>query len=126
VLATEWQRTAKTIIKLLVNFDPNSPLARAPGSAGWGLNIEFERGFGGKSRWRASYKTRNGNGETETKRNETKRNETNGTGNHTQNIDSAACCAELDCIFKYETPQRLNQLLSERMSDSERAYQTDL
>jgi len=30
----------------------------------------------------ASYKTRNGNGET-------KRNETNGTGNHTQNIDSA-------------------------------------
>ena len=36
----------------------------------------------------ASYKTQNGNGETETKR-----NETNGTGNHTQNIDSADCAA---------------------------------
>jgi len=54
-----------------------------------------------------------------------KRNETNGTGNHTQNIDSAdhaACCAGLNCSFKYERPQRLNQLLSEHMSDSERAY----
>ena len=86
--------------------------SRVAGTGGW-VRVRVATG--------ASYKTRNGYSETETKR-----NETNGTGNHTQNIDSAACCAELDCIFKYETPQRLNQLLSERMSDSERAYQTDL
>ena len=28
-----------------------------PISAGWGLNIEFERSFGGKSRWRVRLQT---------------------------------------------------------------------
>jgi len=30
---------------------PERPHARATGFSGWGLNIEFERGFGGKLRW---------------------------------------------------------------------------
>jgi len=53
----------------------------------------------------ASYKTRNGNGETEMKRNQWNRKP------HPKywfwSADHAACCAGLNCSFKYERPQRL-------------------
>ena len=34
-----------------LDWTVDRPLARATGLAGWGLNIEFEHGFGGKLRW---------------------------------------------------------------------------
>jgi len=50
----------------------------------------------------ASYKTRNGNGETETKRTE---QET--TPKILILLTVRHACAGLDCNFKYESPQRL-------------------
>ena len=41
----------------IIVFTCNVCWRAPPASAGWGLNIEFEHGFGGKSRWRVRLQT---------------------------------------------------------------------
>jgi len=50
--ACDWLTANSTRIRALAGHTRAAhALARAPVSAGWGLNIEFEHGFGGKLRW---------------------------------------------------------------------------
>ena len=42
---------------MVLSFDSVAHDRAPPVSAGWGSNIEFERSFGGKSRWRVRLQT---------------------------------------------------------------------